>query len=35
MGNAVRIQISTAIISYCLIAIVQHDMKQDCQHMKF
>ena len=25
--NAVRIQISTAIISYCLVAIVQHDMK--------
>lgn len=25
--NAVRIQISTAIISYCLVAIVQYDMK--------
>ena len=25
--NAVRIQISTAIISYCLVAIVQHDMQ--------
>lgn len=25
--NAVRIQICTAIISYCLVAIVQHDMK--------
>lgn len=25
--NAVRIQISTAIICYCLVAIVQHDMK--------
>ena len=24
--NAVRIQISTAIIAYCLVAIVQHDM---------
>ena len=25
--NAVRIQISVAIITYCLVAIVQHDMK--------
>lgn len=25
--NAVQIQISTATISYCLVAIVQHDMK--------
>ena len=25
--NAVRIQISAAIIAYCLVAIVQHDMK--------
>mgnify|MGYP006893732465 CR=1 FL=1 len=24
--NAVRIQISVAIITYCLVAIVQHDM---------
>ena len=27
MENAVRIQISVAIITYCLVAIVQHDMK--------
>ena len=27
MKNAVRIQISVAIITYCLVAIVQHDMK--------
>ena len=27
--NAVRIQIYTAICTYCLIAIVQHDMKLD------
>lgn len=27
--NAVRIQISVAIITYCLVAIVQHDMKLD------
>lgn len=27
MENAIRIQISIAIISYCLVAIVQHDMK--------
>ena len=27
--NAVRIQISSAIIAYCLVAIVQHDMKLD------
>ena len=26
-GNAVRIQISAAIITYCLVAIVQHDMQ--------
>ena len=26
--NAVRIQISAAIITYCLVAIVQHDMQQ-------
>jgi hypothetical protein len=25
--NAVRIQISVAIVTYCLVAIVQHDMK--------
>ena len=25
--NAVRIQISAAIIAYCLVAIVQHDMR--------
>ena len=25
--NAVRIQIAAAIIAYCLVAIVQHDMK--------
>ena len=25
--NAVRIQISVAIITYCLVAIVQHDMQ--------
>lgn len=25
--NAVRIQISVAISTYCLVAIVQHDMK--------
>ena len=25
--NAVRIQISVAIITYCLVAIVQHDMR--------
>ncbi len=25
--NAVRIQISVAIIAYCLVAIVQHDMQ--------
>ena len=25
--NAVRIQINCAIITYCLVAIVQHDMK--------
>ena len=27
--NAVRIQISAAIIAYCLVAIVQHDMQLD------
>jgi len=27
--NAVRIQINTAICAYCLVAIVQHDMKLD------
>ena len=27
--NAVRIQISVAIITYCLVAIVQHDMQLD------
>lgn len=27
MKNAVRIQISVAIITYCLVAIVQHDMQ--------
>lgn len=27
MENAVRIQISVGIITYCLIAIVQHDMQ--------
>jgi transposase len=27
--NAVRIQIYTAICTYCLVAIVQHDMKPD------
>ena len=27
MANAVRIQISVAIITYCLVAIVQHDMQ--------
>ena len=27
MKNAVRIQISVGIITYCLIAIVQHDMQ--------
>lgn len=27
--NAVRIQIYTAICTYCLVAIVQHDMKMD------
>ena len=31
--NAVRIQISATIISYCLAAIIQHDMNG--QHMKF
>ena len=30
--NAVRIQISVAIITYCLVAIVQHDMKNS-QHI--
>lgn len=28
--NAVRIQIYCAIITYCLVAIVQHDMKLEC-----
>ncbi len=28
--NAVRIQISAAITAYCLVAIVQHDMKLEC-----
>ena len=28
--NAVRIQISVAIITYCLVAIVQHDMQLKC-----
>ena len=27
--NAVRIQISAAIIAYCLVAIIQHDMQLD------
>lgn len=27
--NAVRIQVYTAICTYCLVAIVQHDMKLD------
>ena len=27
--NAVRIQIYTAICTYCLVAIIQHDMKLD------
>lgn len=28
--NAVRIQVYVAIITYCLVAIIQHDMKLDC-----
>ena len=28
--NAVHIQISVAIVTYCLVAIVQHDMKLKC-----
>ena len=28
--NAVRIQIAVAIITYCLVAIVHHDMKLEC-----
>lgn len=27
MGNTIRIQISVAIITYCLVAIVQHDIQ--------
>ena len=30
MKNAVRIQISVAIITYCFITIVQHDMQLKC-----
>ena len=28
--NAVKIQIYSAITAFCLVAIVQHDMKLDC-----
>lgn len=30
MENAVRIQISVAIITYCLVAIVQHNLQLKC-----
>ena len=32
--NAVRIQISVAIITYCLVAIVQHDMQLERSPMR-
>ena len=33
--NAVRIQIYSAIIAYCLVAIIQHDMEIDRTTMRF